>query len=289
VGSGKKPVNELPAQAVQHEAGDSMFIPLHDANGLKYISRQYVTLGLIAVNCLVWLATGVAGSDTFANHAIAGLGFIPAVAFNNAMLDPALYLVPEPWTYVSYAFLHSDIMHLGSNMLFLWVFGDNVEDALGHVKYLLFYLLCAAAGALFHGLLDPLSQSPLIGASGAISGVIAAYFLLHPKVRVWVLVLFRIPLPLPAFIPLALWIGQQFYQLVTDSGSGVSFGAHVGGILAGSFLVVVLRRRGVPLFDRQIVSPRAVVHTHEAAATTAAAPAAEGPAPPSPWGRDGQY
>ncbi len=266
-----------------------MFIPLHDANGLKYIARQYVTLGLIVLNCLVWLVTGVAGSDVFANHAIAGLGFIPAVAFGNASLDPALYLVAEPWTFVSYAFLHSDMMHLGSNILFLWVFGDNVEDALGHVKYLLFYLLCAAAGALFHGLLDPLSQSPLIGASGAISGVIAAYFLLHPRVRVWVLVLFRIPLPLPAFIPLTLWIGQQFYLLVMDSGSGVSFAAHVGGILAGSFLVVVLRRRGVPLFDRQIVSPKAAVHKNTADATSTVPPDAATHKRISPWGRDGQY
>ncbi len=122
----------------------------------------------------------------------------------------------------------------------------------------------------------PNSQAPLIGASGAISGVVAAYFLLHPKVRVWVLVLFRIPLPLPAFIPLAFWIGQQFFMLVIDPEGGVSWGAHVGGILAGAVLVVILRRRGVPLFDRTIVRPRAVEHIQatpaEAATTIEAKP-----------------
>ena len=103
-------------------------------------------------------------------------------------------VVPETLTYVTYSFLHGDIFHLGGNMLFLWVFGDNIEDALGHVKFLVFYLLCAAAGALFHGLLAPLSQVPLIGASGAIAGVVTAYLILHPRVKIWILAFARIPL-----------------------------------------------------------------------------------------------
>ncbi|MNV16954.1 hypothetical protein D3C71_1077290 [compost metagenome] len=90
--------------------------------------------------------------------------------------------------------------------------------------------------------------------------MVAAYFLLHPRVRVWVLVLFRIPLPLPAFIPLALWIAQQFVMLALNMDDAVSWGAHVGGIIAGALLVLVMRRPGVPLFDRQIVIPRAVHH-----------------------------
>ncbi len=129
----------------------------------------------------------------------------------------------------------------------------------------------------------PLSQNPLIGASGAVAGVVAAYIMLHPKVRVWVLVLFRFPLPLPAFLPLILWIGQQFFMLATDHESNVSWGAHVGGILAGAVLVVFLRRRGVPLFDRTIVTPKAV--EHEAPAVTA--PTAPPPQNRKPihWGR----
>lgn len=260
-----------------------MFIPLHDRNALKHIRRQYVTLALIAINVLVWIATGLLATDEFAQATVVGLGFIPAVAFEYATLDPALVLVPEDATAITYAFLHGDILHLASNMVFLWVFGDNVEDALGHIKYLIFYLLCAVAAALFHGLVAPTSESPLIGASGAVAGIVAAYIILHPKVRIWVLVLFRFPVPLPAFIPLAFWIGQQFWMLASDHGSNVSWGAHVGGILAGALLVVPLRRRGVPLFDRTIVTPKAIEHLE----TT---PPAVQPSPAAPrktihWGR----
>lgn len=261
-----------------------MFIPLHDANSLKYIKVQYVTISLIVINVVVWLVTGLASTQSFSDATVVGLGYIPAVVFNFADLEPGLVLVPENATYITYAFLHGDFTHLASNMLFLWVFGDNVEDALGHFRFLLFYLLCAAAGALVHGLVQPSSEAPLIGASGAISGVVAAYFLLHPKVRVWVLVFFRIPLPLPAVIPLAFWIAQQFYMLLVDGDSGVSWGAHVGGIVAGTILVLVFRRRGVPLFDRTIVTPKAVRHVEAAPApteTTAAPPAV----PPTHWGR----
>jgi len=262
-----------------------MFIPLHDANSLKHIKLQYVTISLILINVIIWLITGpVLAPEAFSNAAVVGLGYIPAVVFDYATLEPGLVLVPDEATYITYAFLHGDFWHLAGNMLFLWVFGDNVEDALGHVRFLIFYLLCAAAGAFLHGLIDVESQAPLIGASGAISGVVAAYFLLHPKVRVWVLVLFRIPLPLPAVIPLAFWIGQQFFMLLIDPSSGVSWGAHVGGILAGAVLVVILRRRGVPLFDRTIVSPRAVEHI-QATPSEAAVPVETKQDRPSPWGR----
>ena len=138
--------------------------------------------------------------------------------------------------------------HMATNMLFLWVFGDNIEDALGHVRFLVFYLLCAAAGAFAHGLLEPGSQAPLIGASGAVAGVVAAYLILHPRVRVWVLALGRLPLPLPAFIPLALWVIYQFAMVLVDHDSGISWAAHVGGIVAGAVLVIVLKRSGVSSF-----------------------------------------
>lgn len=236
-----------------------MFIPLHDRNALKHIRRQYVTLGLILANVVTHALATLAPAALY-EIGVYGMGFIPAVAFNIAELDPKLVLVPESATYITYSFLHGGWLHLGSNMLFLWVFGDNVEDAMGHFKFLFFYLVCAAAGALVHGLVLPASEAPLIGASGAVSGVVAAYLMLHPKVRVWVLVFMRFPLPLPAFIPLLFWVGQQFVMLVIDGDSNVSWGAHVGGILAGAILVLFLRRPGVPLFDRAIVTPKAVEH-----------------------------
>ena len=235
-----------------------MFIPLHDTNTLKHIRMQYVTISLIVVNVLTWLYTGFAAPETVTQAATVGLGYIPAVAFDYAYLPPDMTLVPEAATYITYAFLHGDFWHLASNMVFLWVFRDNVEDALGHVRYLIFYLLCAAGGAFFHGILLPSSEAPLIGASGAIAGVVAAYVILHPRVRVWVLVLFRFPLPLPAFVPLLFWVGQQFVMLVIDPDGGVSWGAHVGGIITGTILVLILRRRDVPLFDRTLVTPKAV-------------------------------
>lgn len=254
-----------------------MFIPLHDANNLKHIKVQYVTLGLIAINVVVFFAMSI-GTGEFDTAAVYGLGYIPVIVHDGAP-PPDWLFVPEPLTFVSYAFLHGNILHLGGNMLFLWVFGDNIEDALGHVKYLLFYLACAAAGAWFHGFVAPASDVPLIGASGAVAGIVAAYLLLHPKVRVWVLALGRIPLPVPAAIPLALWVAWQVVSLVAAQNDGISYATHVGGLLAGAVLVLVLKRRDVPLFDRAIVTPRAV--------QTRPPPS---PEPEQPrWGRDGTY
>jgi membrane associated rhomboid family serine protease len=189
-----------------------MFIPLHDANSLKYIKLQYVTFGLIGVNVLVFLVTGF-GSEEFTGAAVYGLGYIPSVAFDAVELSPELVIVPEDLTYVTYAFLHGDFFHLAGNMLFLWVFGDNVEDALGHFRFLVFYLLCAIGGAAVHGLIAPDSQIPLIGASGAIAGIVAAYLILHPRVKVWILAFGRIPLRIPAYLTLGLWVAFQFFML----------------------------------------------------------------------------
>ncbi|MCP4998354.1 MAG: rhomboid family intramembrane serine protease [Hyphomicrobiales bacterium] len=241
-----------------------MFIPLHDKNDLNHINVQYVTLALIALNIVMWALTTFSGADgSFTNAAVLGLGFIPAVAYGSAELAPEFAVVPETATYITYSFLHADFWHLAGNMLFLWVFGDNIEDALGHIRFLIFYLACAAAGAFAHAILQPVSEAPLIGASGAVAGIVAAYVILHPRIRIWVLVLGRLPLPLPAWIPLLLWIGLQFFMVVTDRDIGVSWSAHVGGILAGAVLVVILKRRDVPLFDRRIVSPLAVEHKEQ--------------------------
>lgn len=255
-----------------------MFIPLHDANSLRHIRLQVVTIGLIALNVVVYLLTTM-GSEDAAIANVYGLGFIPSVAFDRLDLPPELFMVPDDATFLTYAFLHGDLFHLGGNMLFLWVFGDNVEDALGHVRFLAFYLLCAAAGALVHGLAGPDSQVPLIGASGAVAGVVSAYLMLHPRVKIWVLAFGRIPLRLPAFIVLALWIGFQFVMFAVAGEEQVSWACHVGGILAGALLVVVLRRRGVPLFDRTVVTPQAV----EVRQDSAVAPVEGAPSPR--WGR----
>jgi membrane associated rhomboid family serine protease len=230
-----------------------MFVPLHDANTFRYIKHSYVNLTIIGLNVLIFLVTVLGATEDFSNASVLGLGYIPSVINDTAELEPQFVLVPEGLNYLTYAFLHADLLHLGGNMLFLWVFGDNIEDAMGHVKYLIFYLACAAAGAFLHGVILPDSQQPLIGASGAIAGVVVAYLMLHPHVKLWVLVLMRIPLRIPAYIPIALWIAFQVLMLFTQADDQISWPAHVGGIIAGAILVPLLKRHGVRLFDRPAV------------------------------------
>ncbi len=234
-----------------------MFIPLHDANGLRHIKLQYVTIALIALNVIVFLLTSF-GSQDFAIATGYGFGFVPSVAFDRVELPPELHFIPDDLSFVTYAFLHADLFHLGGNMVFLWVFGDNIEDAMGHLRFLLFYLLCAIGAAFFHGMTDPASEVPLIGASGAIAGIVSAYLILHPRVKVWVLAFARIPLRIPAWIALSLWIVLQVAMFLTGGEERISWACHVGGIVTGAVLVLLLKRRDVPLFDREVVTPNAV-------------------------------
>ncbi|MCB1480777.1 MAG: rhomboid family intramembrane serine protease [Rhodobiaceae bacterium] len=227
-----------------------MFIPLHDANKLRHVPFQYVTVGLIVLNALIFLVF-MSGAVIPAMEATAyGFGMTPALYNDYAELPQGIWGAPDIVTLFTYQFLHGSWMHLISNMLFLWVFGDNVEDALGHLRFLAFYLLCGAAGGYAHLLIVPQSQSPLIGASGAVAGVIGAYLILHPRVRVWILLLGRLPLRIPALYVLGGWIVMQFASIAFALDEQVAWWAHIGGAAAGAILVVVMRRPGVPLFDR---------------------------------------
>ncbi|HSM41296.1 MAG TPA: rhomboid family intramembrane serine protease [Afifellaceae bacterium] len=230
-----------------------MFIPLYDDNPLAHVARPYANYMLIALTVLAFLVTGTSG-DLYLQHAAFSLGLVPSVVNDIKELPPDYVWIPEGASYVTYAFLHSDLLHLGGNMLFLWVFGDNIEDAVGHLKYPVFYLLCAAAGGFAHTVLDPQSEVPLIGASGAVSGIIGAYLMLHPRVRIWVLLIGKIPLPLSAAIVLSLWFAYQVFNFVSAYyvESHVSWPAHIGGFLAGAVLIVLLKRRDVVLFDKPL-------------------------------------
>jgi rhomboid family protein len=243
-----------------------LFIPLHDANRLRYIHRQYVTFAIIAVNCLIWFIFGstMVASVDGVRAAIYSFGFIPAVANGYVALPSAYAVLPEYATYITYAFFHADFMHLAGNMLFIWVFGDNVEDAMGHLRFAVFFLACAAAGALAHSLFQPESASPLIGASGAAAGIVAAYLLLHPLVKVWVLALGRIPLRLSALWVIGAWIVFQFASLFFANGEPVSWGAHIGGMIAGAALLPLLKRREAVLFDRGPADAAPPLPAHEA-------------------------
>ncbi|WP_295557591.1 rhomboid family intramembrane serine protease [uncultured Hyphomicrobium sp.] len=227
-----------------------MFVPLHDENPLKSIRFQWVTIGIIIANIIVYFFETARLDEV----AIAGFAIVPKELFDTSLLPipteavgPA---VPERLTLLTYMFFHGDILHLAGNMLFLWVFGDNVEDAMGHIRYLFFYLACGVLGGLLHAWIDPASEIPLIGASGAVAGVIAAYLVLHPRVRVWVLALKAIPLRISAAFALGLWILMQVVMVLIPQVGPVAWWAHIGGLIAGAVLVVFLRRPGVPLFDK---------------------------------------
>lgn len=244
-----------------------MFVPLHDENRLKSIRFQYVTVALIVLNILVYvfeqtdIGDALLGSFALIPSELLGVS-IPAGAVPGS--------VPEPATLLSYMFFHGSIYHLAGNMLFLWVFGDNVEDAMGHVKFLAFYLACGIFAGLTHTVIanSPLGVSlsdlasgnsdapasvlnmPLIGASGAVAGVIAAYLMLHPRVRVWVLAFNAIPLRISAAFALGIWILMQIVMVAIPHDGPVAWWAHIGGLVAGAILVLFMRRRGVPLFDQ---------------------------------------
>jgi membrane associated rhomboid family serine protease len=227
-----------------------MFIPLYDVNPLRTIKTPIVTRTLIVISVAVFL---LFESGVFVDAQIASVGMfavIPAEFHLGAGLRSELAVIPEPLTLVTYVFLHAGWMHLIGNMLFLWVFGDNVEDAMGHARFLVFYLLCGVAGGLAHVLADPTSEAPLIGASAAIAGTLAAYLILHPRVKLWVLVLGRIPLKISARWIIGAWILFQVVNLVIALDRGTAYWAHIGGLVAGAVLIPFMRRPGVPLFDR---------------------------------------
>ena len=231
-----------------------VFIPLSDDNPLRSIGFQWVTVGLIIANALVFFWQVSAGGAMMA----ASFAVVPAQLFQVHIfggyvnLPNELVHVPEGLTLITYQFLHGDIIHLASNMIFLWVFGDNVEDAMGHARFLVFYLVCGIAAGLTHAWMVPTSQLPLIGASGAVAGVIAAYLLLHPRVRVWVLAFRIIPLRISAAWVLGFWVVTQFAMVLIQQADQVAWWAHIGGMAAGAILILFMRRPGVPLFDRRL-------------------------------------
>lgn len=227
-----------------------MFIPLYDYNPRRHVGWPAVTWCLIAVNVIVYL---VFQSDLvlqIGDRAAMLFGVTPTEIGVGARLPRGYGALPEEVTLVTYMFLHGGWLHLIGNMLFLWVFGDNIEDAMGHLRFIMFYLMCGIFAAVLHSWMMPTSELPLIGASGAVAGVISAYLILHPKVKVWVLALWRIPLKITAAWALGIWIAAQFGNLLFESEENVAWWAHIGGLLAGATLILFMRRRGVVLFDR---------------------------------------
>jgi membrane associated rhomboid family serine protease len=228
-------------------------IPISDDN--PTLRFPLVTVCLLVALGLVWVLVQGAGFDPARLSAtVCNLGLVPGEITRRAALGTAVPIGPgllcvvdrEPVNYLTpllSMFLHGGWAHLLGNGLFLWVFGNNVEDSMGRARFLTFYLLCGLAAALAQIAIDPGSPAPMVGASGAISGVLGAYLILYPKVSVHVFVGFFL-LSLPAYLVLLLWIGMQLLAglpQVTSiehvTSSGVAVWAHIGGFFAGVLLV----------------------------------------------------
>ncbi len=232
-------------------------IPYHDEN--QTLRTAFVTLAFIALNVGAWILVQGAGSTLPLARSVCNLGLIPGEL--TGLLPPGsefgmgdgLVCVTDPgrqgFNVLTSMFLHGSWMHLIGNMWFLWLFGNNVEDSMTRPRFVVFYLMCGLAAALLQVVLDPRSNIPMVGASGAISGVMGAYLVLYPRVRVFTLVplgFFITSIALPAWVMLLYWGALQLlggFTSIGAEGGGVAFWAHVGGFLAGLVGVKLFARR----------------------------------------------
>jgi membrane associated rhomboid family serine protease len=239
-------------------------LPLKD--NVPTRSFPAVSVALIAVNVVVylyefflWLDPAPAGRPSLGaqlyGQFVTELGLIPC-RFGDICppgLDTVLAGAPAPTlTIFTSMFLHAGLLHVGGNMLYLWIFGKNVEDSMGHGRFLVFYLVCGLAAAAAQYIQDPASAVPMVGASGAVSGTLGAYLLLHPHARIWTLVIFGYfarMIPVPAMVVLGFWVVLQFvnsiFTFARGGAEGVAFLAHVGGFVAGLALIGLFRRQRV--------------------------------------------
>jgi membrane associated rhomboid family serine protease len=232
-------------------------IPIKDDN--PTVLTPYVTIGLI-VACALIFFWQISLSPRAAQLAVYAYGMIPAVLFGKAQLPPEIATIPAEASVLTSMFLHGGWLHLIGNMLYLWIFGNNVEDAMGHGRFVAFYLLCGVAAALAQVAQDPGSTVPMIGASGAIAGVLGGYAMLFPRAHVLVLIpigFFIAPLRIPALVVLGFWFVLQFIQsaLTPMAAGGVAHWAHVGGFLTGLVLIVPFRSKAFPLFGGPRTNP----------------------------------
>jgi membrane associated rhomboid family serine protease len=220
----------------------------------------YITASIIGLNVLVWIFIQGAGDILGVAWSVCNLGLIPGEL--TGKLPPGtqfsmgygLVCSAEPGRQVSHIltsmFLHSSWPHLLGNMWFLWIFGKSVEDSMNRLRYVLLYLTCGLSAAAFQVLVNPASNVPMVGASGAISGIMGAYLVLYPRVRVFAIVplgFLLTTVALPAWVMLLYWLLIQFVSglaaISAEAGGGIAFWAHVGGFAAGAMLIKLLARR----------------------------------------------
>ncbi|MCA1585771.1 MAG: rhomboid family intramembrane serine protease [Acidobacteria bacterium] len=230
--------------------------PYHDENQTQ--RPAVVTMTIIIVCVVAWIVVQGAGATVPLARSICNLGLIPGeltgllAPGSRFPLDEGLVCIadpgPQPWNVISSMFLHGGWMHLLGNMWFLWLFGNNIEDSMTRVRFVAFYLLSGIAAALLQVFVEPNSAIPMVGASGAISGVMGAYLVLYPRVRVFTFVplgFIMTSVALPAWVMLLYWMLLQVlggFTRIGGEGGGVAFWAHVGGFLAGVVLVKLFAR-----------------------------------------------
>lgn len=227
-------------------------IPLRDDNPAEI--TPVVTVGFIVLCTLVYIYQASLPPQP-GELFVYRFGAIPATVLGQASLPPEIHGASPFVALVTSMFLHGSWMHLIGNMLYLWIFGNNIEDVMGHVRFIVFYMACGILAVFSHALTDPSSTVPMVGASGAISGVLGAYLLLFPHAQVLVLVplgFFTRTMYVPAALVLGLWFVLQILSggmSVGREGGGVAFFAHVGGFVAGMALIGLFKRADVRFFS----------------------------------------
>jgi membrane associated rhomboid family serine protease len=253
----------MPASENKDLAGTSRFamFPLRDDNPIKIV--PFVTWALIAVNVMIFLyevSLGPGSLQVFVYQ----YGAIPAVVVREQNLPARIAAIPPIISLFTSMFLHGGWMHLIGNMWYLWIFGNNIEEAMGHLRYVVFYLVCGLVASGSHVLSNIISTIPSIGASGAISGVLGAYLLLYPRARVltfFYLGFFIRLMYIPAGLILGFWFILQVLSgsiAGRQAAGGVAFWAHIGGFIAGVFLVGFFKKRTVHFFNPPRRHPRSI-------------------------------
>ena len=229
--------------------------PLRDEN--PHFLTPYATWGLMGLNVLAWMLVQGLGTEPALSRSLCNLALIPGEVLQTVSSGTRVPLGPgitcvlgdsSTWyTALTSMFLHGGWFHLIGNMWFLYIFGNNVEDSMGHGRFVVFYLLCGLAAAGLQAAFDPDSTIPMVGASGASGGVMGAYILLYPKVRVHMLIVFGFyitTIAVPAMFMLGYWFLIQLvsgFSTIGSQGGGVAFWAHVGGFVAGGLLILLFR------------------------------------------------
>lgn len=230
--------------------------PIRDDN--PHFLTPYATLAIVGLNVIAWIIVQGLGAEPAMSRSICLMGLLPGELLQSASVNSGFPIGPDlycmvtdqaAWlTVITHMFLHGSWMHIIGNMWFLWIFGNNVEDSMGHIRFIFFYLLCGLAAAGLQIATDPSSIVPMVGASGAIGGVMGAYILLYPRVTVHLLIIFGFfitTIAVPAVWMLGYWFLVQLlggFSSIGASGGGVAFWAHVGGFVAGIILIYVFRK-----------------------------------------------